>query len=204
MFTHPTRTPTTLPIPIAQTSKVRRNVVNTSCTPPKSSSVTSNAKSFEYYYQERHGSVSTSSTPTKATMFSMDDDEDKDVCVVSCTDITRYLTSSRVHLVNGLNVDKSMMGGDIYFVLCDCPKIKTPDNYLTYSLLETKKGVLAFTAKEYAKVMKEQLSLDYHIVKVTKDELASYTEALKTNAIVLYNSYTDMDVKTSYFLYFLL
>jgi hypothetical protein len=202
MFTRTqSKIPTTLPIPIAQNNKVRRNVMSTSCTPPKSSNVivTSNAKSFEYYYQERSGSVSTSS------MFGiMDDDEDKDVCIVSCSDITPYLTASRVHLVNGLNVDQSVMKGDIYFVLCDCPEIKTSDNYLSYSLLETKKGVLAFTTEDYAKVMKEHLSLDYHIVSVTKNELVSYTKALNTNAIVLYNSYTDVDVRTSYFLYFLL
>lgn len=226
MLTHSSRTQskTSSPIPILPKGKGRRNVPSSIGTPPKSSSlsVTSNGKSsfgkssFEYYYQEQHGSQSTSSTPTRASMLSIDtydlddrdryeqEDEQDDFCLVSCNDVTQYLTSSRVHLVNGLNVDNSVTQSDVFYVLCDCPKIKTPTNYLSYSLLETKKGVLAFTTELYATVLKEHLSLNYYIVKMTKDELIYYTEALKTNAAILYNSYTDIDVKSSYFLYFMM
>lgn len=222
MLTHSSRTQskTSSPIPILPKCKGkgngRRSVPSSIGTPPKSSSLSvSNGKSsFEYYYQERRGSVSTSSTPTKASMLSIDtydledrdgeDDEHEDFCLVSCNDVTQYLTSSRVHLVNGLNVDISVIHSNVFYVLCDCPKIKTPSNYLSYSLLETKKGVLAFTTELYATVLKEHLSLNYYIVKVTKDDLIYYTEALKTNATVLYNSYTDIDVKSSYFLYFMM
>lgn len=198
-----TKAPTSLPIPIIQSSKARntkRGGVVSSCTPPKSNSLTS-VKSFDYYYKDNVSASSGQSTPTKQQhVFDLDDD----YCVISCKDITSYLTSSRVHLVNGLNVDSSVTNCNQYFVLCDCPKIKTPSNYLSYSLLETKKGVLAFTQQDYAVVMKEQLALPYHIVQVTKEELIAYTNALKAQAIVLYNSYTDMDIKASYFLYFLL
>lgn len=213
--TQPKTSTTSSPIPIVPKGKGRRNVPSSIGTPPKSNSlsVTSNGKSsFEYYYQEQRGSISTSSTPTRASMLSIDthnledgeDDEHEDYCLVSCNDVTQYLTSSRVHLVNGLNVDNSIKHSDVFYVLCDCPKIKTPINYLSYSLLETKKGVLAFTTELYATVLKEHLSLNYYIVKVTKDDLIHYAKALKTNAAILYNSYTDIDVKSSYFLYFMM
>lgn len=206
MFTSSrTKTTSSTPIPIksnkarnGQITSSKRTLVS-SCTPPKSGSLSS-VKSFEYYYKE-NVSASSQSTPTKQHHAF---DFDEDYCVVSCKDITSYLSSIRVHLVNGLNVDTSVMDCDKYFVLCDCPRIKTPSNFLSYSLLETKKGVLAFTNKQYADVMKEHLSLSHHIVEMTKNELVSYSNALKSHAVVLYNSYTDMDVKASYFLYFLL
>lgn len=131
-------------------------------------------------------------------------DMDDDYCVISCNDISTYISSCRVHLVDGLNVDEMVKNSDKYYVLCDCPKIKTPSNCLSYSLLETKKGVLAFTNKTHAMVLKEHLQLNYHVVEMTKDDFTAYNEAMKTNAIVLYNSYTDVELKASYFLYYTL
>lgn len=202
MLTSSRTTPSaSLPIPI-QSNKVRNRYTSKkslvgSCTPPKSNSM----NSFDFYYND---SVSSSSFQSSANKYPYVEDLDEDYCVVSCKDITSYLTYSRVHLVNGLNVDNTVKDYEEYYVLCDCPKIKTPSNYLSYSLLETKKGVLAFTSKEHISVLKDQLDISYHVVEMTKNELMAYTFALKSNAIVLYNSYTDMDVKTSYFLYYLL
>lgn len=131
-----------------------------------------------------------------------DYDNDDDLCIVSCVDMKSYFSKGRVHLVNSLVVPTESKKKGTFFVLCDCPKIKTPHNYLSYSLLESKKGVLVFTDKNHASILKDKLDLPYHIVELTKSDVVGYTSATKSSAIVLYNSYCDTETKTSYFLYF--
>lgn len=131
-------------------------------------------------------------------------DYDDELCTISCSDIRAYFNKGRVHLVNSMVIPTESQKKDTFYVLCDCPKIKTPHNYLSYSLLESKKGVLVFTDKCHASALKKDLELQYHIVEVTKSDLLKYTSATKSSAIVLYNSYSDIETKTSYFMYFVL
>lgn len=204
MFVSTTRTTTSsLPIPIIQnkTRNGRGQIHN------RGFSSSPSVRSYELVKMHSSSplnSFDTSSHISHVSSFNHIYDMDDDYCVISCNDISAYTSSCRVHLVDGLNVDKKIKDCDKYYVLCDCPKIKTPFNHLSYSLLETKKGILAFTNKSHAMVLKEHLQLDYHVVEMTKDDFTAYNVAMKTNAIVLYNSYTDVEIKASYFLYYTL
>jgi len=107
-----------------------------------------------------------------------------------------------VHLVNGMNVDNAITDRDTFYVFCDCPKIKNISNRLSYSLLETKRGLLAFSNKDHMQVLKDYLKLPHYIVEINKNDLLGYACDNKSSVLVLYNSYTDLETKSSYFLYF--
>ncbi len=143
------------------------------------------------------------SAPAQATVAAHElVDYDDEVCAISCADLRSYLSKGRIHLVNSFTVHWESAKLERFYVLCDCPKIKTPQNRLSYSLLESKKGVLVFADKSHAKVLKDELDLPYHVVEVIKSDLLEYTNATKSSSVIVYNSYTDIETKTSYFLYF--
>lgn len=133
--------------------------------------------------------------------FSIEEDEN-DFYSQSCPISTNLKTISSFHLVNGLNVDKQIIQSEDLYVLCDSPKIKDISNTLSYHILDSRKGILAFTNEEHIQVLREYLHLPYHVVKIKKKDLIYYNQLTKTSTIVLYNSYTDVESKSSYFLYF--
>lgn len=129
-------------------------------------------------------------------------EDDNDFYAQSCPLSTHIKNISSVHLVNGLNIDKNIVQTDYLYVLCDSPKIKDISNTLSYHILDSRKGILAFTTQEHISILKEYLHLPYHIVKIKQNDLITYNKLTKTSSIVLYNSYTDVETKSSYFLYF--
>jgi hypothetical protein len=112
------------------------------------------------------------------------------------------LNASSVHLVNGLNIDEKIMQINDFYVLCESPKIKDVSNTLSYHILDSKKGILAFNNEHHIQVLKRYLQLPYYVVKINKKDLINYNKDTKTSSIVLYNSYTDVESKSSYFLYY--
>ena len=130
------------------------------------------------------------------------DENDDDLYGQSCPSFTHIRSISSVHLVNGLNVDKNIVQSEDLYVLCDSPKIKDISNTLSYHILDSRKGILSFTNKEHIQILREYLHLPYYVVKIQKKDLISYNKLTKTSSIVLYNSYTDIESKSSYFLYF--
>lgn len=140
-------------------------------------------------------------------LYFMNEDKDNDdLYGQSCPSFTNTFANKRnilsVHLVNGLNIDKNIIQSEYFYVLCDSPKIKDITHTLSYHILDSPKGILAFTNKEHVQVLREYLHLPYHVVKIEQRDLISYNEITKTKSIVLYNSYTDIESKSSYFLYF--
>ena len=132
--------------------------------------------------------------------FSIEDDND--FYAQSCPLSTSIKNISSVHLVNVLNIDKSIVETEYVYVLCDTPKIKDISNSLSYHILDSRKGILAFTTQEHINILREYLHLPYHVVKIKRNDLITYNKLNKTSSIVLYNSYTDVESKSSYFLYF--
>lgn len=116
----------------------------------------------------------------------------------------QHATPPRVHLVNGLNVNPTIVENAHLYVLCDCPKVKDINKTLTYSFVESRHGIFAFTDKSILETLKNYLGLEYYVIAVTKDELQSYVDAIQVPAAVIYNSYSDMHDRTSYFLFYLL
>jgi hypothetical protein len=106
------------------------------------------------------------------------------------------------HLVNGLNVSSEVLNNSSLFVFCDCPKIKDVYNILSYHILESKKGILAFTTKQHIESLKRDLNISFNIVEIQKEDLIYYNQSTKTKSIVIYNSYSDTDTKSSYYLYY--
>lgn len=131
--------------------------------------------------------------------FSLDE---SDFYAQSCPPSNHTMNISSVHLVNGLNIDKTILETDKFYVLCDLPKIKDVSNTLSYHILDSRKGILAFTNEQHIQVLKQYLQIPYYIVKINKKDLIDYNKTTKTTSIVLYNSYTDIESRSSYFLYF--
>lgn len=129
-------------------------------------------------------------------------ENENDVYAQSCPLFSHIKNIISVHLVNGLNIDKNIVQTDDLYVLCDSPKIKDISNTLSYHILDSRKGILAFTTQEHINILREYLHLQYHVVKIKKNDLITYNKITKTSSIVLYNSYTDVESKSSYFLYF--
>lgn len=156
-----------------------------------------------------HGKKYIHSTPKHTRVLSTNNKNntlhEKHWCVDNpCCDINTFFARYRIHLVDGLNVDTQLQKTQTCYVLCDCPKIKSSTNHLSYSLLESKKGVIGFINKDHALVLKERLNLQYHVVEIQMPTLLKYAQSIHTSVIVLYNSYTDIDTRFSYFLYFTL
>jgi hypothetical protein len=108
----------------------------------------------------------------------------------------------KVTLVEGYPFIKS--NADFY-ALCDVPNISDFTNRLSYSLVETPDGVLLFQDKQHLTVLRNHTQLPHHVVRVKSEQLKVYrqrADGTKTGAIVVYNSYSDMHTKTSYFLYY--
>lgn len=126
--------------------------------------------------------------------------DDTDSCIEDLSESNDKEYS--VHLVNGLNVDRKVVETETLYVLCDCPKIKDIANTLSYVILETKKGILVFTDEEHIRILKNHLQHPYYIVKINKNDLIKYTKSVKSSCIVIYNSYTDIETRSSYFLYY--
>lgn len=129
-------------------------------------------------------------------------EDENDLYAQSCPVSTNIKNISSVHLVNGLNIDSNIVQTNDLYVLCDSPKIKDISNTLSYHILDSRKGILAFTNEEHIQVLREYLHLPYHVVKIKRNDLIAYNKLTKTSSIVLYNSYTDVESKSSYFLYF--
>jgi hypothetical protein len=113
-------------------------------------------------------------------------------------------TAPRVHLVNGLNVNHSVLEKTHLYVLCDCPKVKDISKTLSYSFIESRHGIFAFTDKTILETLRNHLGIEYHVIGVTKDELQLYVDNVHVPAAVIYNSYSDIHERTSYFLYYLI
>lgn len=131
--------------------------------------------------------------------FSLDEN---DLYAQSCPSSNHIMNVASLHLVNGLNVDNSVLQTEHFYVLCDVPKIKNVCNTLSYHILDSKKGILAFTNEQHVHVLKKYLQLPYHVVKISKNDLINYNKTTKSSSIILYNSYTDIESKSSYFLYY--
>jgi hypothetical protein len=128
--------------------------------------------------------------------------DENDFYPQSCPLSNTIMNASSVHLVNGLNTDKDIMQVEEFFVLCESPKIKDVSNTLSYHILDSKKGILAFTNEQHIQVLKRYLQLPYFVVKIHRNDLIYYNKMTNTSSIVLYNSYTDIESKSSYFLYY--
>lgn len=131
-------------------------------------------------------------------------DDDNDLYAQSCP-IPMNISIpniASVHLVNGLNIDTSIYQTEYLYVLCDSPKIKDTSNTLSYHILESRRGILAFINEKYIQVLREYLHLQYYIVRIKRNDLFNYNRLTKTKCIIIYNSYTDIESKSSYFLYF--
>lgn len=113
-------------------------------------------------------------------------------------------TPPRVHLVNGLNVNQTVLEKRHLYVLCDCPKVKDISKTLSYSFIESRHGIFAFTDKRILETLRNYLGLEYHVIGVTKDELQFYIDNIQVPAAVIYNSYSDIHDRTSYFLFYLI
>lgn len=128
--------------------------------------------------------------------------DENDFYAQSCPSSNTMMNASSVHLVNGLNIDKNIMQVEEFYVLCESPKIKDVSNTLSYHILDSKKGILAFINEQHIQVLKGYLQLPYHVVKINRKDLIHYNKSTKTSSIVLFNSYTDIESKSSYFLYY--
>jgi hypothetical protein len=131
-----------------------------------------------------------------------DETDDNDFYAQSCPSSNTIINASSVHLVNGLNIEQNIKNVDEFYVLCDCPKIKDISNTLSYHILDSKKGIFAFINQQHIEVLKRYLQLPYYVVKINRKDLIHYNKTTKTSSIVLYNSYTDVESKSSYFLYY--
>lgn len=118
--------------------------------------------------------------------------------------IVQRATPPRVHLVNGLNVNQTVLEKKQLYVLCDCPKVKDISKTLSYSFVESRHGIFAFTDKSILQTLRNYLGLEYYVIEITKDELQSYVDAIQVPAAVIYNSYSDIHDRTSYFLFYLI
>lgn len=116
--------------------------------------------------------------------------------------IVQRATPPRIHLVNGLNVNQSVLEKAPLYVLCDCPKVKDISKTLSYSFVESRHGIFAFTDKTILETLKNYLGLEYYVIGVTKDELQLYVDNVHVPATVIYNSYSDIGDRTSYFLFY--
>ncbi len=107
-----------------------------------------------------------------------------------------------IHLVNGMNVDPTIQNSDKFFVFCDCPSIKDFSKKLTFTILESKIGIIAFTNKEHMLSLKNCLNIPQYVVEISRNDLKQYSKDNKTTTTILYNSYSDIETHSSYFLYF--
>lgn len=92
-----------------------------------------------------------------------------------------------------------------YYALCDVPCVRDFTNRLSYSLVESTEGVLLFLDEKHLTVLRDHLELPHHVVEVTDEQLKVYREMINGNvcpAIVVFNSFSDIASKTSYFLYY--
>lgn len=128
--------------------------------------------------------------------------DENDLYPQSCPTTSHIMNVSSVHLVNGLNIDTNVMETEHFYVLCDVPKIKNVSNTLSYHILDSKKGIMAFVNEQHIHVLKKYLELPYHVVKINRQDLIRYNKTTKSSSIILYNSYTDIESKSSYFLYY--
>lgn len=118
--------------------------------------------------------------------------------------IVQRATPPRVHLVNGLNVNPTVLEKTHLYVLCDCPKVKDISKTLSYSFIESRHGIFAFIDKSILETLKNYLGLEYHIIEITKEDLQYYVDTIHVPAAVIYNSYSDIGDRTSYFLFYVI
>jgi hypothetical protein len=109
--------------------------------------------------------------------------------------IKNLIQKPNVHLVNGLNVDTKVLKMQPLYVYKD-PKY----NHETYT--EFKTGVLASTSQTTLNTIKEHLNLTHDIKEIKFDDLQCYLQNINKPCSVIYNSYSDVNGRTSYFLYY--
>lgn len=107
-----------------------------------------------------------------------------------------------IHLVDGLNVEKVVMNTETLYVLSDVPKVKDMSKFLTYTFLDTKHGILACTSKQILTKIKDHLELPHYVIQMTKLDFNTYISTNRLSAIVIYNCYSDLTSKATYFLYY--
>lgn len=94
-----------------------------------------------------------------------------------------------------------------YYCLSDIPRVKDYANRLSYNIVECEYGILLFSEKSHLSVLKDYLHLDYYVTHITEEQLTLYRQqsnGLNLDAIVVHNSYSDIQTQTSYFLYYAL
>ena len=99
------------------------------------------------------------------------------------------------HFVNGLNVADDVVNSKVVYVFKD--PIKDDD-----TLVHIKQGALAATSSYTMDTLKKHLDLDFDVFAITQKDFKLYLNDTNVNGIVIYNAYSDMRFKATYFLYF--
>lgn len=113
------------------------------------------------------------------------------------------LPTAKVHFING--TPPCFKKPQILYCLSDIPKIKDSSNRLNFTIAECDNGLLMFEERAHLLVLKDYLKLDYYVTGLTDDQLNSYRVKLNgtcSDVVIVYNSYSDLKTRSSYFLYY--
>ena len=99
------------------------------------------------------------------------------------------------HFVNGINVSEEVLDSKIMYVFKD-PIMET-DNFV-----QIKQGVLSATSSTTLEALKKHLDLYFLVYGISQKDFRVYLSHSQVNGIVIYNAYSDLRNKNTYFLYF--
>lgn len=103
--------------------------------------------------------------------------------------------SHSTHFVDSINVSEKVMNTKVLYVFKD--PIINNDNFV-----HIKQGVFAATSSFTLEVLKEHLDLYFEVYGITQKDFIVYLSIKEANGIVIYNAYSDLQSKNTYFLYF--
>jgi hypothetical protein len=98
--------------------------------------------------------------------------------------------------------DHSKIRNSFFYVLCDHPEIKDITNKLSYNLVENTNGVIAFTSRHNLEFLRTYLHHPFHVIELSYNELEKYKATSNNNIHVIYNSYSDIKLQKTYFLFY--
>ena len=100
-----------------------------------------------------------------------------------------------IHFVNGLNVSQDIIDSKVVYVFKD--PLQADDK-----LVQIKQGVLASVTPNTLHSLKKQLDLYFEVYTISNTDFKLYLLENNTNGLVMYNAYSNLSNRNTYFLYF--
>lgn len=101
----------------------------------------------------------------------------------------------QVHLVNGMNVRDELLNTKVLYVFKD-PSLNGD------GLVTVTQGVLASISQNTLESLKQHLDLDFTVHGISKGDFELCLMDHDSNGIVIYNAYSSLRDKCSYYLYY--